>query len=132
MKKEFELSPEKMRGKILYVEDEVDACRTMIEFLNPRGFAVIVSFTAEEAYELLKKWNPDLILIDVKLIGASGIDFIERIQKEGIQTPILVITAYRSKVAEIELKGLKIYGYYEKPYSYAELYKTINEILEVT
>lgn len=120
-----------IRGKVLYIEDEVDACRTMIEFLNPRGFAVIISFTAEEAYGLLKKWNPDLILIDVKLIGASGIDFIERIQKEGVETPVLVITAYPKKIADLELRGLKIYGYYEKPYSYADLYQTIKEILEV-
>lgn len=121
-----------MKGKIMYVEDEVEACRTMIEFLNPRGFAVIVSFTAEEAYGLLSKWNPDLILIDIKLIGESGIDFIERIQKEGIETPVIIITAYPKRVAEIEMRGLKIYGYYEKPFSYAELYKSVIDILEVT
>jgi len=103
----------------------------MIEFLNPRGFSVIVSFTAEEAYDLLKRWNPELILIDIRLIGASGIDFLEKIQKEGIMTPVLIITAYPKKVAEIELKGLKVNGYFEKPYSYAELYQAIKKILEV-
>lgn len=121
----------KIKGKIMYIEDEVDACRTMVEFLNLRGFAVIVSFSAEEAYNFLKKWEPDLILLDLKLIGQSGIDFIERIQKEGIETPVVVVTAYPKKIAEIEMKGLKIYGYYEKPYSYADLYRTIKEILEV-
>ena len=121
----------KIKGKIMYIEDEVDACRTMVEFLNLRGFAVIVSFSAEEAYNFLKKWEPDLILLDLKLIGQSGIDFIERIQKEGIETPVVVVTAYPKKIAEIEMKGLKIYGYYEKPYSYADLYRTIKEILEM-
>jgi len=125
------MDPGRLKGKILYIEDEVDACRTLIEFLNPRGFAVIVSFTAEEAYGLLKRWSPNLILIDLKLIGQNGVDFIERIQNEGIETPILVLTAYPKKVADIELRGLKIYGFYEKPYSYADLYKTIRAILEV-
>ncbi|MBL7068575.1 MAG: response regulator [Candidatus Omnitrophica bacterium] len=119
------------KGKILYIEDEVDACRTMIEFLNPRGFAVIISFTAEEAYGLLKKWNPDLVLLDLKLIGASGIDFVHKIQNEGIKIPVVIITAYPKKISEIEIRGLNIRGYYEKPYSYAELYKTIKQILEV-
>jgi len=122
---------QKPKGKILYIEDEVDACRTMIEFLNPRGFSVIISFTAEEAYGLLKKWNPDIILIDLKLIGASGIDFVDKIQSEGIKIPVVVITAYPKKISEIETRKLAIRGYYEKPYSYAELYKTIKEILEV-
>ena len=122
----------KLKGKIMYIEDEVEACRTMIEFLNLRGIAVIVSFTAEEAYDLLKRWEPDLILIDIKLIGASGVDFIEKVQKEGVTTPIVIITAYPKKISEIGLRGLKIHSYYEKPYSYADLYKTITEILEVS
>ncbi len=124
------MEKKKVKGKVLYIEDEVDACRTMIEFLNPRGFAAIISFSAEEAYSLLKKWNPDIILIDIKLIGQSGIAFIRKIQKEGIETPVIIITAYPKKVTQVELKGLKICGYYEKPYSYAELLSTITEMTE--
>ena len=124
------MESQKPKGNILYVEDEVDSLRTMIEFLNPRGFGVIVALTAEEAYERLKKYNPDLIIVDIKLVGDSGIDFIERIQKKGINTPVIVITGYAEQVAEIKDRELNIYGYYIKPFSYAELYKTIKEILE--
>lgn len=115
----------------MYVEDEVDALCTMMEFLALRGFAVITAVTAGEGYEKLKKYNPDLILVDMTLIGESGIDFIKRIQKEGVKTPVIVLIDYPQRTAEIELRGLNVYGYFEKPLSLADLYKTIKTILEV-
>lgn len=90
-----------------------------------------ISFTAEEAYDLLEQWQPDIILIDIKLIGATGVDFIRKIRKDGVKTPVIVITAYKDNISDLRRKGLKIDGYFEKPYSYARLYKTIKEILEV-
>lgn len=123
---------DKIKGKIMYIEDEVDSLRTMIEFLNPRGFAVIVACTAEEGYRHMKLYKPDLILIDLKLLGQSGIDFIKRVRHEGIDTPVIVITAYPKKVADVELRQLKIHGYYVKPFSYSDLYETIKQILEVS
>ncbi|NQT07321.1 MAG: response regulator transcription factor [Candidatus Omnitrophica bacterium] len=125
------MSNTRVKNKILYIEDEVDACQTMVEFLNPRGFAVMVSFTSEEAYKLLRAWNPDLIMIDIRLIGESGIDFIKKIRKEGMTTPIIVVTAYPERISKNELKDLNIGGYYIKPFSFADLYETIKVILEV-
>lgn len=118
------------KPRIMYIEDEVDALSTMVEFLKLRGFDVEVSYRAEEAYGLLKSWNPDILLIDITLIGASGIDFVERIQKEGIDTPVIIITAHPKRIVEIEARGLNIRNFYEKPFSYDALYKTIKEILE--
>lgn len=120
------------RKTIMYIEDDVDACYLMTTFLNGRGFNTVVAFTGEKAYALLKRHNPDLMLIDIKLIGMSGIDFIEKIQKEGIQTPVIILTAYADKIAEIELKGLKVYSYLVKPYEFSELYQTIKEVFKVT
>lgn len=120
-----------LKGTILYIEDEIEALRTMLEFFNLRGFNVITAFTAEEGYDRLKEYKPDLIVIDLKLIGESGIDFIERIQHADNQTPIMVITAYPEKIREITSRKLKIYAYFTKPFSYADLYKTVKQILEV-
>ena len=125
------MNPQKPKDTIMYIEDEVEALRTMIKFLNLRGHGVIVALTAEEGHERLKEYNPSLILIDIKLVGQSGIDFLKKIRGQGIKTPVIVITAYPEMVAEAELRRLNIHGYYKKPFSYAELYKTIKEVLEV-
>ena len=117
------------KNKVLYIEDEVDACSTMVEFLKPRGFKTVVSFTAEEAYDLMKGFVPDIILIDIRLIGQSGISFIERIQAEGVKTPIIIISAFSELIEEMKLKRLKICGYFEKPYSYADLFRAIKKCL---
>ncbi|MBL7070576.1 MAG: response regulator [Candidatus Omnitrophica bacterium] len=126
------MEPRELKGKILYIDDEVESCEMIMKFLDARDFGVIVSFTGESGYDMVKMWEPDLILIDIKLIGMSGIEFIEKIQKEGINTPCIVITGYPERIAEVELKELNIFGYYTKPYSVAELYGKIKEILEVT
>jgi len=115
----------------MYVEDEVDAVKNMLEFFVPRGFAVLIAVSAEEGFNLLKKYKPDIILVDIQLIGKSGVDFIERIQKEGNETPVIVITAYPSKMCEIEAKGLNTHGYFIKPFSFVDLYKNIKELLEI-
>ena len=120
-----------IKGKVLYIDDEVEACKMMMRFLDARNFGVIVSFTAESGYDMVKMWEPDVILVDIKLIGMSGIDFIEKIQKEGIKTPCIVITGYPERITEIEMKGLHITGYYTKPYSMAGLHEEIKNILGV-
>ena len=120
----------KIKGKIMYVEDEVDALCTMIEFLNIRGFAVIASCSCDEACKNLEKYKPDLILVDIKLIDQSGLDFIRHIRRQGCQTPVIVITAYQKEAAENILKDLNINACYIKPISYAPVYNCITEILE--
>jgi len=121
----------RLKGKILYIDDEVEACKLIMKFLDARGFGVIVSFTAESGYDMVKTWEPDVVLVDIKLIGMSGIEFIEKIQKEGIQTPCIVITGYPERIAEVEMKELNIAGYFTKPYSVAELLGKIKQILGV-
>jgi len=121
----------RLKGKILYIDDEVEACKLIMKFLDARGFGVIVSFTAESGYDMVKMWEPDVVLVDIKLIGMSGIEFIEKIQKEGIQTPCIVITGYPERIAEVEMKELNIAGYFTKPYSVAELLGKIKQILGV-
>lgn len=125
------MNPDKIKGKIMYIEDEVEALTTMMDFLNPRGFAVLPYITAEQAYDKLRELNPDLIIVDVRLIGETGLDFIERIQKEGIETPVIVITGYAGITDEIKERKLKIYGCFEKPFKFSQLYQSITQILEV-
>lgn len=126
------MNPQASKGTIMYIEDEVEALRTMIKFLNIRGYGVVVALTAEEGYDRLREYDPVIILIDIKLVGQNGIDFIKKIRKEGIDVPIIVITAYPQMVTEMELKELNIHGYFIKPFSYADLFKTINKTLEIT
>ncbi len=125
------MEQKRLKGKVLYIDDEVETCKMMMEFLGKRGYGVIVSFSAESGYDMVKMWDPDIILIDIKLLGMSGIEFIEKIQKEGIKTPCIIITGYPERLAEVELKQLRVYGYFVKPYSVAELLSRVKEILGV-
>jgi len=104
------LEADNPKKTILYIEDEIEAIKTMIEFLKLRGFKVVTAVTAEEGHDRLKEYKPGLILIDIKLIGESGIDFIERIQKAGNKTPVVIITAYPEKIREINQRKLKIHA----------------------
>ncbi len=118
-------------AKIMYLEDELDALCTMMEFLNLRHFAVIKASSYDEGLKGLKKYKPQLILVDLKLGDKSGLDFIRKIRADGDQTPVIVITAYPEKMAEVTLKDLHIHALFIKPFSYEKLYKMLKEIFEI-
>lgn len=122
---------QKLIGKIMYLEDEAEAMCVMMDFLNSRGFAVIPAKSYEEGLKNLKKHKPDLILVDLKLFDKSGLDFIREIRNSGNQTPVIVVTAYPEKMAEVTLKDLNIHALFIKPLSYENLYKIIKEIFEI-
>ncbi len=125
------MKKDKTKGLILYIDDEVEACRTIAEFLTLRGFDVTIAFDGESGYDIVKRTKPSLIIMDLKIAGVSGIDLIQRLKDEHIETPVIVVTAYEEAISEIDEKGLMIHKYFTKPYKLVDLYNIVKEILEV-
>ena len=70
-----------MALKILVVEDDVDFKKILMEFLNKSGFKTTSANSAEEAEEILKKKEINLVLTDIKLPSMNGIELSKNIKK---------------------------------------------------
>ncbi len=94
------------RRRILVVDDEISQRRLLGGFLESLGIQVDEAGSAEDALASIRGAVPDMVLLDVRLPGLSGIDALPEIRKIAGDLPVLLITAYadlRQAVAAIKV-----------------------------
>lgn len=117
------------RPTILIVDDEAPQRRLFGEFLVSRGYRVAEAASGEEALAQVRSFRPDLVLLDVRLPGTSGIDVLAEIHRLDAQLPVLLITAFadlRQAVAAIKTGAV---DYLAKPVDLEELEAAIGDAL---
>lgn len=87
---------DKSNYKILIVDDEPEYRKALSIILEDIGYTAVMCSNGLEAMEYLSKSRADLVITDLKMPVMSGIDLIKKIREQGIDTEILVITAYGS------------------------------------
>lgn len=90
---------------ILIVDDEADQRRLLGGFVEFLGYRAQEASSAEEALDMVRGHAPDMVLLDVRLPGMSGIEALAQIRKIAEHLPILLITAYadlRQAVAAVK------------------------------
>ncbi len=84
----------KQQRKILVVDDDPSQRRLLGGFVESLGFNVEEAASAEDALEAINRDVPEMVLLDVRLPGISGIDAVPEIRKIAGDLPVLLITAY--------------------------------------
>ncbi len=77
--------------KILIVEDETILAEMYQDKFTQAGFEVVLAYSAEEAFEILRREIPDLILLDILLPRENGISFLAKMRKNPKLSSILVV-----------------------------------------
>jgi len=121
----------KSNGKIVYIDDEVEACKTIVEFFTLRGFDVDVAFDAQSGYSFIKDTHPNLVIMDLKMAGVSGADLLQRLRDEEVRIPVIVVTAFQEALSDLRERGLVVDKFFIKPYSLEDLHGVVKEFLEV-
>ncbi len=113
--------------KILVVDDEDNIRLLYQEELRDAGYEVALAGNAEEALKKIEENPPDLITLDVKMPGMSGIDFLKKLKKTQKDIPVIVCSAYGAYKQEFELWASE--AYVVKSADLRELKMTIKDIL---
>ena len=120
-----------MNGKIFIIEDEPSIIQLVQHNLEKNGFIVLSSVNGNDGLKELKKFQPDLLLLDWMLPDLSGIDICKNIRKDNSfkDLPIIMLTAKGEE--EDKIKGLDsgIDDYLTKPFSFNELIARIKAVL---
>jgi len=116
--------------RVLVVEDDRAMRLLLKESLKNKGYYIEEAVSAEQALEKIKSESFDLVIMDVKLPGISGIDAIGKIKDTDPDTIIIVMTAYGSK--DIALKAIRegAYDYFSKPFRIEEMEIVVERALE--
>src|SRR5678815_3783057 len=116
-------------ARILLVEDETNLRRTVSDLLKSDGYTVESSGDGLEAQTMAMTQIFDLIILDVMLPSRNGFDICRHLRKNGVNTPILMLTA-RSELNN-KVQGLKAGGddYLTKPFETPELQARVEALL---
>ena len=108
-------------GRLLVVEDEEKVASALREGLEGEGYDVVVETTGEGAFFRLARDRFEVILLDLMLPGRDGLEILTALRKQGLDTPVVVLTA--RDTLEDRVVGLDAGAddYLVKPFAFAEL-----------
>ena len=82
----------KSRGKILWVDDEIEHLKPHILFLEEKGFEINTAFNGNDGVQLIKDQSIDLALLDQFMPGMDGIDTLRKLKEINPTLPVIMIT----------------------------------------
>jgi len=121
------------RKKIVIAEDQKILREGLNSLLSSTADFEVVGEAEDglDAIRCVKKYNPDLLLLDLSMPKMSGISAIKDIKDQMPETKILVLTVHESEEYILEVFKLGADGYCLKDANYSELVMAINSILSV-
>lgn len=116
--------------RILVVEDDKSLRDFLTIVLKKEGYSVTEASEGEEALRSLKKEIYDLVLTDVKMPKAGGLDVLRAVKETSPDTVVLMITAFASTETAVQAMKEGAYDYLTKPFQMDELKLVIQNALE--
>ncbi len=117
-------------ASILVIDDDKYIRSTFEDLLLPAGHDVKTLASAEEALIYLQSEYADLILLDIKLPGMDGLEFLEQLQKLKCDIPVVVITGFANVDTSVQAMKLGAKDYIRKPFNLDEVTLIVDKIVE--
>ena len=114
---------------ILVVEDEASIAETLVENLQFEGYEVLEARRGDQGLELALSGQADLILLDVMLPAIDGYQICRRLRQEGLDTPVIMLTAKGEEVDKVRGLDIGADDYLTKPVGLLELMARIRAAL---
>ena len=111
--------------KLLLVDDEKEFVETLADRLRMRDLEASIARDGEEALSAVKKEEPDVIVLDVKMPGIDGIEVLRRVKDAYPDVEVIILTGHGSEKDEEAARSLGAFDYVKKP---ADLDKLVPQI----
>ena len=119
-----------MSNKILWADDEIDQLKAHIIFLEEKGFEINPVSNGDDAIEMIRNQNFDLIFLDEQMPGMGGIETLEKIKELKPTLPVVMITKSEEESIMEDAIGAQISDYLIKPVNPNQIVLTIKRILD--
>ena len=111
--------------KLMIVDDELDVREYLKNFFKRRKIDVVTAESGEQALEMVPLQQPDLMLLDIRMGGISGIETLKRIRESGNRVKVIMVTGVEDKEILKALSELDIIKCIHKPLILEELEKEV-------
>lgn len=122
------MTPDK--GKILWVDDEIELLRPHVLFLEEKGYKVIPVTNAEDAIILVQNQTFDLVLLDEMLNGMDGLSALTELKEIHPTLPVVMVTKSEEEALMEDAIGGKIDDYLTKPVNPSQILAICKKVLE--
>jgi len=116
------------REYILVVDDDRNMLELLRRHLAAQGFEVLTVSGVVEAIEILKMIPIDLVVTDLKMPKASGLDLVKYIQEHFGNTEVIMVTGYATLLRALEATKTGAGGYLLKPFTEEELLALVRHV----
>ena len=115
--------------KILFAEDEIAMSEAVTDILTYHHYMVDSVYDGIAAFEYAKAEEYDAIILDIMMPGMNGIEVLKKLRKEGVGTPVLLLTAKAEVEDKIEGLDAGADDYLAKPFAMGELLARVRALL---
>lgn len=117
--------------RVLVVDDDAGIRYTLSEILRDSGLEVSQAENGQQALDLLRCTQFDLVISDLRMTPIDGLELLRVIRAEQPRLRVILITAHGSERHAVEAMRLGAYDYFRKPFELDELMAVVNRALEV-
>ncbi|MBM3492725.1 MAG: response regulator [Armatimonadetes bacterium] len=117
--------------KVAIVEDDPGTRRYMEETVKSLGHEMCSAEDGLTGLDLVRDWEPHLVFLDIQLPGLDGLEVLAAIRDEGLDTIVIVNTAYGTEDHAIRALRLRANDYLRKPVRHADLIPMIRKFDEI-
>src|SRR2546425_8781623 len=117
-------------SKLLLIDDEADVQYSFQRFFDSPEIELSTASSGEEGLKLIPKIRPDLVIMDVRMGGITGLETLRRIRQMDSKLLVILMTAYGTTQTAIEAMKLGAYDYLLKPFDVPKLKEIIFNALK--
>jgi two-component system cell cycle response regulator CtrA len=115
--------------RVLVVEDDANAARAIAMMLRSHGAICDQTDTGEEALELVRHYDYDIVVLDLLLPDMEGFEVVRRMRASRVETPVLILSGLNRPNAKVKGFGMGADDYITKPFDKAELIARIQAVI---
>jgi two-component system nitrogen regulation response regulator NtrX len=116
--------------RILIVDDEMNICLTLNNILQDEGHICEYTTKSNKVMNIFESFNPDVVLLDVRLDGANGLDVLQKMKEKNSRTTVIMISGHSGIKEAVRAIKLGAYDFLEKPLSLTKVKIIVNKAYE--
>jgi DNA-binding NtrC family response regulator len=117
-------------GKILIVDDEESTRELLAHLVEMEGLTPLVATDGEMALNILRTEHPDLLLVDQRMPGLTGLEVLRRAREINGDLPVIVLNGYEAARNAVEAMQAGAYNYLARPFSLEEVIQLVFQALQ--
>ena len=121
-----------LMDKLLLIDDEADVQYSFRRIFDSPEIEIETASSGEEGLRIIPRFKPDLVMMDVRMTGMTGLETLRRLRQTDAKLPVIIMTAYGTTQTAIEAMKLGAYDYVLKPFDVPKLKSLVGSALEAS